>query len=279
MARRSKSLWAGGVMVAVVCLAAALSLVSPHDPLGVNLSEALRGPCAEHPFGTDQFGRDVLARVLYGAGISLKVGVLSRFIAVGLGIIAGALAGYYGGTLDRILMRSADVVMAYPALLLLIAVTAAFPPSLTVVFVALGFVGWPGIARLVRSLVLSLREREFVLAARAVGATDSRILLRHIVPNCLGPVIVAFTLGMGAAVMAEASLSFLGLGAQPPEPSWGSMISHGKDYLRSAPWLTFFPGMAISFTVVGFNLLGDALRDALDPKARGRGELGGDRRS
>lgn len=269
MAGRSKSLWAGAVMVAAVGAAAAFSLTAPYDPLGVDLSKALLKPCFEHPFGTDQFGRDVLSRVLYGAGISLKVGVLSRFIAVGLGVIVGALAGFYGGALDRIFMRTADVVMAYPALLLLIAVTAAFPPSLTVVFLALGFVGWPGVARLVRSLVLSLREREFVLAARAVGAADGRILARHILPNCLGPVIVAFTLGMGTAVMAEASLSFLGLGAQPPEPSWGSMISHGKDYLRSAPWLTFFPGAAISFTVVGFNLLGDALRDALDPKARG----------
>jgi ABC-type dipeptide/oligopeptide/nickel transport system permease subunit len=258
-------------MVGAVGAAAALGLHAPYDPLGVNLKDALLGPSLEHPFGTDQFGRDVLSRVLYGAGISLKVGVLSRFIAVGLGCLVGALAGYYGGILDRVLMRSADVVMAYPALLLLVAVTAAFTPSLTVVFLALGFVGWPGVARLVRSLVLSIREREFVLAARAVGVSDLGILTRHILPNSMGPIIVAFTLGMGTAVMAEAGLSFLGLGAQPPEPSWGSMISHGKDYLRSAPWLTFFPGAAISFTVVGFNLLGDALRDVMDPKARGRG--------
>ena len=278
MAVRSKSLWAGAVMVGVVGCAAAFGLHAPYDPLGVNLKEALLGPSLEHPFGTDQFGRDVLSRVLYGAGISLKVGVLSRLIAVGLGCLLGALAGYYGGILDRILMRSADVVMAYPALLLLVAVTAAFPPSLTVVFLALGFVGWPGVARLVRSLVLSLREREFVLAARAVGVPDLRILMRHILPNSLGPVIVAFTLGMGTAVMAEAGLSFLGLGAQPPEPSWGSMISHGKDYLRSAPWLTFFPGAVIAFTVVGFNLLGDALRDVMDPKARGRGGRMGEKR-
>jgi ABC-type dipeptide/oligopeptide/nickel transport system permease subunit len=192
-------------------------------------------------------------------------------IAVGIGVVAGAVAGYYGGLSDRALMRSADVVMAYPALLLLIAVTAAFPPSLTVVFLALGFVGWPGVARLVRSLVLSLREREFVVAARAVGVPEGRILARHVLPNCVGPIVVAFTIGMGGAVMAEASLSFLGLGAQPPEPSWGAMVSHGKDYLRSAPWLTVFPGAAIAFTVVGFNVLGDAIRDIFDPRLRNGG--------
>jgi ABC-type dipeptide/oligopeptide/nickel transport system permease subunit len=254
-------------MVAAVCACAAVGLALGDRPLEVDLAGALSRPSLGHPFGTDQFGRDVLYRVFYGAAISLKVGVLSRFIAVGIGVLAGAVAGYYGGLSDRVLMRSADVVMAYPALLLLIAVTAAFPPSLTVVFLALGFVGWPGVARLVRSLVLSLREREFVVAARAVGVPDRRILARHILPNCLGPIIVAFTIGMGSAVMAEASLSFLGLGAQPPEPSWGAMVSHGKDYLRSAPWLTFFPGAAIAFTVVGFNVLGDAIRDIFDPKA------------
>lgn len=265
-------LWVGGAMVLAVCLSALVGMTGVREPLAVNLSEALLGPSPGHPFGTDQFGRDVLGRVFSGAAISLKVGVLSRFIAVGLGVLAGAIAGYYRGFADWILMRSADVVMAYPALLLLIAVTAAFPPSLTVVFLALGFVGWPGVARLVRSLVLSLREREFVMAARAVGAPDGRILARHIMPNCLGPVIVAFTVGMGGAVMAEASLSFLGLGAQPPEPSWGAMISHGKDYLRTAPWLTICPGAAIAFTVVGFNVLGDAIRDIFDPKSRIRGK-------
>jgi ABC-type dipeptide/oligopeptide/nickel transport system permease subunit len=271
LARRRAGLWVGGSMVAAVCLAALAAWLSGLDPTEVDLSLALRGPSLGHPFGTDQFGRDVLVRVMAGAAISLKVGVLSRFIAVGLGVLVGAMAGYYGGLRDRLVMISADVVMAYPALLLLIAVTAAFPPSLTVVFLALGFVGWPGVARLVRSLVLGLREREFVAAARAVGAHDRRILVRHILPNCLGPIIVAFTVGMGSAVMAEASLSFLGLGAQPPEPSWGAMVSHGKDYLRSAPWLTIFPGAAIAFTVVGFNVLGDAIRDVLDPRTGGRG--------
>jgi peptide/nickel transport system permease protein len=270
LARRRPGLWIGGFMVAAVCTAALGAWLSGLDPTRVDLSQSLRGPSLGHPFGTDQFGRDVLVRVMAGAAISLKVGVLSRFIAVGLGVLVGAIAGYYGGLRDRIVIISADVVMAYPALLLLIAVTAAFPPSLTVVFLALGFVGWPGVARLVRSLVLGLREREFVAAARAVGARDGRILLRHILPNCLGPIIVAFTVGMGSAVMAEASLSFLGLGAQPPEPSWGAMVSHGKDYLRSAPWLTIFPGAAIAFTVVGFNVLGDAIRDIFDPRSGGR---------
>jgi ABC-type dipeptide/oligopeptide/nickel transport system permease subunit len=266
--------WVGATMVATVFACAAAGLLAGDVPLRVDLGNALRAPCAAHPFGTDQFGRDVLWRVFYGAAISLKVGVLSRFIAVGLGVLAGAVAGYYGGLSEKVLMRSADVVMAYPALLLLIAVTAAFPPSLTVVFLALGFVGWPGVARLVRSMVLSLREREFVVAAKAVGVADRRILARHILPNCLGPIIVAFTIGMGSAVMAEASLSFLGLGAQPPEPSWGAMVSHGKNYLRSAPWLTVFPGAAIAFTVVGFNVLGDAIRDIFDPKS---GVAGGSR--
>ncbi len=272
--RRRGGLALGGAMVSAVCLAAVAAIVFGGDPSKVNLSEALRSPSWSHPFGTDQFGRDVLVRVMHGAVISLKVGVLSRVIAVGAGVLIGAAAGYFGGWAEKVSMRSADVVMAYPALLLLIAVTAAFPPSLTVVFLALGFVGWPGVARLVRSLVLGLRDRDFVVAARAMGANDARILTRHILPNCLGPIIVSFTIGMGTAVMAEAGLSFLGLGAQPPEPSWGAMISHGKDYLRSAPWLTFFPGAAIAFTVVGFNVLGDAVRDVFDPKSRGRGPRG-----
>jgi ABC-type dipeptide/oligopeptide/nickel transport system permease subunit len=216
--------------------------------------------------GTDGFGRDVATRMLYGARFSLEVSVLSRLIAIAIGTFLGLLAGYFGGRLESTIMRLADITLAYPGLLLLIAVVAAVGPSMAALFIALGIVGWAGVARLVRAQVLSLKEREFVLAVKSLGMSHARVIGRHLLPNVVTQLIVVFSMGLGAAIMAESSMSFLGLGAQPPTASWGNMISGGLDYLRVAPWLSLSPGVVITVTVLGFNLLGDALRDVLDPK-------------
>ena len=225
-------------------------------------------PGSRFLLGTDTQGRDVLSRVLYGARLSLSVGVISQSVSVTLGVLLGLLAGYYGRWVDALVMRLADITLAFPTLLLLIAVAAAVKPSLPVVFVVIGIVGWAGMARLVRSQVLVLRHSEFVLAARALGARDRRILLRHLLPNVRTQVIIAATLGIAGAIMAEAALSFVGLGAQPPTPSWGAMVADGRDLLRVAPWISLAPGLAIGAAVLGFNLVGDALREAYDPKLR-----------
>lgn len=257
----------GAVIIALlVIVGVAGPWLAPYDPLAQDLSASLQGPSREHWFGTDSFGRDILSRVLFGARISLLVGVASQTIAFASGVFLGVVAGYYGGRVDNLVMRLADVTLAFPTLLLLIAITAAFEPSLTVVFVAIGIVGWAGLARLVRSQALIVRELDFVQAARALGMGDFRLLAKHILPNCLAPAIIAVTLGMAGAIMLEAALSFIGLGAQPPTPSWGSMISDGRDFLRTAPWISIFPGLAIGFVVLGFNLFGDGLRDAMDPR-------------
>ena len=262
--------WFGvAVIVSLVFMAIAAPLVSRHSPFGVDLINSLEPPSPAHWFGTDIQGRDVWARLVYGARISLAVGLLSQGIALALGVALGLIAGYYGRWVDELVMRLADVTLAFPTLLLLIALVAALQPSLTVVFVTIGVVGWAGMARLVRGQVLVVRELEFVQAERALGAGDIRILLRHILPSTVAPVVIAATLGVAGAIMAEASLSFLGLGVQPPTPSWGSMIADGRDLyqLRHAPWTSVFPGLAIGAAVLAFNLLGDALRDALDPRA------------
>jgi ABC-type dipeptide/oligopeptide/nickel transport system permease subunit len=230
------------------------------------MEEALQPPSPQHWFGTDTFGRDIASRLLFGARFSLEVSVLSRLIAIALGTVLGLCAGYFGGRLENLIMRLADVTLAYPGLLLLIAVMAAVGPSKVALFVALGVVGWANVARLVRSQVLSLKEREFVVAVRSLGASHFKVIFQHLLPNCLTQLIVIFSMGLGAAIMAESSMSFLGLGVQPPDASWGSMISSGLDFLRTAPWLSLAPGIMITMTVLGFNLLGDALRDLLDPK-------------
>ena len=268
--RSDRRAWfGGGVIVLLVLLAIAAPIVARHDPFGIDLINSLEPPSAGHWFGTDIQGRDVWARLVYGARVSLSVGLVSQGIALTLGLILGLVAGYYGRWVDELVMRLADVTLAFPTLLLLIALVAALQPSLTVVFLTIGVVGWAGMARLVRGQVLVVRELEFVQAERALGAPDSRIIIRHILPSVVAPVVIAATLGVAGAIMAESSLSFLGLGVQPPTPSWGSMIADGRDLyqLRHAPWTSVFPGLAIGAAVLGFNLLGDALRDALDPRA------------
>jgi peptide/nickel transport system permease protein len=258
------------LVIAITCAALAAPLIAFHDPIAQDLALRLQAPSAAHWLGTDGAGRDVWSRLVYGARVSLAVGFISQGIAVTLGLTFGLVAGFYGRWVDEIVMRLADVTLAFPTLLLLIAMVAALSPSLVVVFATIGFVGWAGMARLVRGQVLVVRELEFVQAIRALGARDRLILVRHILPNVVAPVIVAATLGIAGAIMAEAALSFLGLGVQPPTPSWGSMIADGRDLaqLRHAPWTSVAPGLAIGAAVIAFNLLGDALRDAFDPRFR-----------
>ncbi len=265
---RSRWMLAGlAVVIALALAAAAAPWLAPGDPYRGELAAALRAPSTAFPLGTDAQGRDVLSRVLFGARLSLAVGLTSQVISLATGLLLGLLAGFRGRWVDALVMRAADVTLAFPSLLLLIAVAAAVRPSLPVVCVVIGAVGWAGMARLVRGQVLVARGLDYVQAARALGASDVRLVARHVLPNVLGPIIVAATLGVGSAIMAEAALSFVGLGAQPPTPSWGAMIAEGRDLLRVAPWVSLFPGLAIGLTVFGVNLVGDGLRDALDVRA------------
>ena len=263
----------GGLAVMIVLYLVTLltPLIAPYDPAaqGDIITSRYLSPSAEHWLGTDKFGRDILSRVLYGARISLSIGFVAVGISMTLGTLIGAVAGYFGGWVDSVLMRFTDMMLAFPRLVLLIVVIAVFEsPSIWLVVVVLGLTGWMGTSRIVRGEVLSLREREFVQAARALGMGDLRIILRHVIPNTMAPVIVSATLGIGLTILTEASLSFLGLGVQPPTPSWGNMVADGRDALTEAWWIATFPGLAIVLTVVAFNLLGDGLRDALDPRLR-----------
>jgi ABC-type dipeptide/oligopeptide/nickel transport system permease subunit len=256
-------------IVVIMSLAAILApLLARQSPITIDLAHLLQRPSAEHWLGTDIQGRDIWSRLVYGARVSLTVGLISQGIALALGVTLGLIAGFYGKWVDEIVMRLADVTLAFPTLLLLIAMVAALQPSEGVVFATIGIVGWAGMARIVRGQVLVVRQLEYIQAIRALGAGDLRIMLQHVLPNVIAPVVIAATLGVAGAIMAEAALSFLGLGVPPPAPSWGSMIADGRDLeqLRRAPWTSVFPGIAIGAAVLGFNLLGDALRDALDPR-------------
>ena len=255
------------VVVALALAALAAPLIAPGDPYHGRLAAALQAPSRAFPLGTDAQGRDILSRLLFGARLSLAVGLASQVIALAVGLTLGLAAGFYGRSVDAVVMRAADVTLAFPSLLLLIAVAAAVKPTLPVVCVVIGVVGWAGMARLVRGQVLVVRRLDYVHAARAFGASDARLATRHVLPNVLGPVIVAATLGVGGAIMAEAALSFVGLGAPPPTPSWGAMVAEGRDLLRVAPWVSLFPGLAIGLTVAAVNVVGDGLRDALDVRA------------
>src|SRR5437660_12455116 len=268
--RRHRGFLAGAVLVSVFAAASLLApVLAPQDPhaLASGGGATLERPTVGHPLGTDALGRDVLSRVLWGGRVSLAVGVGVEALVVVLGCAVGLLAGYFGGAVDAALMRVTDVVMAFPSLILAIGLIAVFEePGLDKVALVLVVLGWTTIARVVRGEVLSLKERDYVQAARALGVGHTRMLLRHLLPNAVGPVIVAATIGVGSNMIAEAGLSFLGLGAQAPTISWGSMLAEGQTFLVSAPWVAFFPGAALLLAVLGINLLGDALRDLLDPR-------------
>ncbi len=260
----------GAVIVGTTVLAALLGpFLAPSDPYAQELALRLSGPAAGHWFGLDELGRDIFSRLLVGARISLMVGLAVVSVSSTLGILIGSIAGYYGGRVDQVISRIMDVLLAFPGILLAIALVAVLGPSLTNVILALSVIGWVGYARLVRAQVLRIRELEYVQAARALGAKTPRILLRHVIPATLPTVIVQGTLGMAGAIIAEASLSFLGLGVQPPTPSWGTMLDAGRSHLFDAPHLTLFPGLAIALLVLGFNFLGDGLRDRIDPRLIG----------
>jgi peptide/nickel transport system permease protein len=258
------------VVLIIAVLAVFAPVFAPADPLAQDYDALLTGPSGAHLFGTDQVGRDLLSRIIYGARISLVVGLISVGIAIIIGVPLGLLSGYVRGTVDEVVMRVMDALIAFPSLILALAIVAVLKPSLVNVMIAIGVTYIPLFARLTRSQVLSLRERDFIGAARALGATDWRIMLRHILPNALSPIIVQGTLGLGFAVLSEAGLGYLGVGVQPPTPTWGSSLNQGAPLLERAPWLSFFPGLAIFVLVLAFNLLGDALRDQLDPHLRGR---------
>jgi peptide/nickel transport system permease protein len=268
---RSKSALLGMIIIVLVILCAILApVISPYDPIKQSFIKQLRPPSAEFLLGTDEFGRDILSRLLYGSRIALLVGLLADSIALVLGVGLGLVAGYYGGLVDSLVMRLMDIMLAFPYLLLAMMVVAVLGPSLTNAMIAIGIVYTPQYARLVRGTVLSIKEKEYVEAARVVGARPRRVMGRHIVPHCFAPIIVMATLAIGSAIVETAGLSFLGLGAQPPTPEWGAMLATGRTQMLTSPWIATFPGLAILVTVLGFNLLGDGLRDALDPYLRGR---------
>ena len=258
---------AGALIVLIAVMAALLGpLVMPYDPSAQELARRLEQPTLTHPFGLDELGRDILSRIVSGTRISLLVGLSVVGVSSLLGMLLGSIAGYAGGRIDDLISRVMDVLMAFPGILLAIALVAVLGPSLGNVILALSVIGWVGYARLVRGQALRTRELEFVQAARAIGATGSRIVLRHVLPSALPAVVVQATLGMAGAIIAEAALSFLGLGVQPPTPSWGTMLDAGRSHLFDAPHLTLFPGLAIALLVLGFNFLGDGLRDRIDPR-------------
>jgi peptide/nickel transport system permease protein len=267
--RRNRLAMSGLVLVAgMFVVALASPWLAPYDPNLIDLKEVLMPPTPAHLLGTDTLGRDVLSRIIFGARVSLLVGFVAVGIATIIGVLVGALAGYYGGWLDQVLMRLVDLMLCFPTLFLILAVIAVLGPSIWNIMVVIGLTGWMGVARLVRAEFLSLKEREFVVAARALGASDWRLMLRHLLPNALTPVMVNATLGVAGAILVESALSFLGLGVQPPTPSWGNILTMGKDNIEIAWWLSFFPGLAILVTVMSYNLLGEGIREAIDPRLK-----------
>jgi peptide/nickel transport system permease protein len=281
MSAQTKTFWkyfkrnrlaVGGLLMILMIffVAASASLIAPHDPGKTNVSLKLKPPSFQHLLGTDQLGRDVFSRMLYGSRISLSVGFVAVAISIFIGILVGAVAGYYGRWVDSVLMRFVDIMLCFPTFFLILTVVALLGPSIFNIMLVIGITSWMGTSRFVRAEFLSLRERDFVQAARALGVKDRRIIFKHILPNGLAPVFVTATLDVATAILVEAGLSFLGFGVQPPAPSWGNILTEGRTYIFDAWWLTLFPGFAILITVLSFNLLGEGLRDALDPRLRGR---------
>lgn len=264
---KNKIFISGFVIVTIFMLLAVFApLITRYNPSDVNINQILLSPSIEHPMGTDELGRDVFSRFVYGARISIAVGIIAVALRIAIGILIGAIAGYYGGIIDSLLMRFVDVMLTFPTFFLLLALVAFLKPSIFTVMAVIGATTWMGLARLVRAEVLSLKERGFIEASRSLGTSDIKILFRHILPNSMGPVIVSAILGVAGAILTESGLSFLGLGVPPPTPSWGNIIFEGKDNLDIAPWLSFFPGIAILITVLGFNLIGDGISEYLQPK-------------
>lgn len=283
LARKPRSLWRdaaqrlvrnrgavfGAVLVMVLIIAAvAAPWIAPFDPAKQDLRSSLQPPSRVHLFGTDVHGRDIFSRIVYGARISLRIGTLGTILGGSMGVLLGLLAGFYGGRIDTLIVRFVDILLAFPGLLLAIAIIAVIGPGLENVIIAVGIFSIPSFARVVRGSTLSVKQQEFVTAARTVGVTDARIMARHILPNVLAPILVLATMRIATAILTAASLSFLGLGAQPPTPEWGAMLADGREYMVLAPHVALFPGLAILLAVLGFNLLGDGLRDALDPRLR-----------
>jgi peptide/nickel transport system permease protein len=262
----------GGMAIILLTfiIAGSASFIAPQDPGKTDVSLKLKPPSLQHYLGTDQLGRDVFSRMLFGSRVSLSVGFVAVAISICIGILVGATAGYYGGWVDSVLMRFVDIMLCFPSFFLILTVVALLGPSLFKVMVVIGITSWMGTSRFVRAEFLSLRERDFVQAAKALGVKDPRIIFVHILPNALAPVFVTATLDVATAILVEAGLSFLGFGVQPPAPSWGNILTEGRTYIFDAWWLTVFPGLAILITVLSFNLLGEGLRDALDPRLRGR---------
>ena len=266
---KNKMALAGSIIVVAFFAVSLLApWIAPYDPGAIDLKLVLMPPSAAHLLGTDQLGRDVLSRMIWGAKISLKVGFAATGLAIFIGTILGAIAGYYGRWVDAVIMRFVDIMLCFPTFFLILAVIAFLEPSIWNIMIVIGLTGWMGITRLVRADFTSLRERDFVLAARGIGAGDFRIILVHILPNAMASVLVAATLGVAGAILTESALSFLGIGVQPPTPSWGNILTAGKDNIDIAWWLSLYPGLAILLTVLGYNLLGEGIRDSLDPRLR-----------
>ena len=255
------------IIAGILLLALIAPLIAPYDPEAINVKAILLSPSTAHLMGTDGLGRDVFTRMLYGSRISLMVGFVAVGIATAIGIVLGAIAGFYRGWVDTVIMRIVDVMLSIPTFFLILAVIAFLTPSIWNIMIVIGLTSWMGVTRLVRAEFLSLRNREFVLAAQALGAKDTRLIFRHLLPNSLTPIIVSSILGIASAVLVESGLSFLGLGVQAPQASWGNILTDGKEYIQFAWWLSLFPGLAILITVLGYNLLGDGLRDAYNPRS------------
>lgn len=266
---RNRTAMAGlAVLIALALMAVFAAQIAPCDPDEVDILVQLQGPSREHLLGTDLYGRDILSRIFFGGRVTLVIGLISVGIAASFGVVLGLVSGYYGGTVDSLIMRFIDILLSFPRILLALTIVGMLGPGLFNVMLAVGIASITGYARLVRGTVLSAKEQTYVEAARVVGCQTRKILFRHLLPNVIGPVIVLATLDVASAILAASSLSFLGLGVQPPTAEWGYMLNEGRNYLRTAPWITFFPGMAIMLSVLSINMLGDGLRDALDPKLK-----------
>jgi peptide/nickel transport system permease protein len=264
--RNKLSLTGAAIVIALISAALLAPVISPYDPMTINVHNVISPPSLKHPFGTDDLGRDVLSRIILGSRVSLSVGFVAVGLAILIGIIIGSVAGYYGGVIDAILMRFVDIMLAFPTFFLILAVIAILEPSIYTIMIVIGLTSWMDVARLVRAEFLTLKERDFVTAAKASGAGNLRIIFNHVLPNALSPVFVSATFGVAGAILIESGLSFLGLGVQPPNPSWGNIITSGKDNIEVAWWLSLFPGLAILITVLSYNLVGEGLRDSLDPR-------------